>query len=90
MHSTRKNVCRDSGMLKAPKVVSVPVMRADADICMEWWATQLLCRETSHVGAAVQAQSHIMGNSLKGKAHNGDKEGFINLFTSESFQDVLY
>lgn len=57
-----------------------------------WSGGQLssLCRETSHVGAAVQAQSHIMGHILKGKAHNGDKEGFIHLFTFESFQDVLY
>lgn len=49
-----------------------------------------LCKETSHVGAAMRAQSHIMGNSLKGKAHSGDKDAFIDLFTFESFQDVLY
>lgn len=57
-----------------------------------WNGGQLsfFCREMSHVGAAVQAQSHIMGNSLKGKTHNGEKEGFIDLFTSESFQDILY
>lgn len=39
---------------------------------------------------AVQNQSHIMGNCLKGKEYNGDKEECIYLFTFQSFHHVLY